>query len=345
MGKTLKQKSENLHENQEVISQEQIQDSIAIQEQPQEPILELGNVHTQDPIQELGNMYIQEQMQDMHNPNIAPAGGAPCVNSIVNTKVPLVVFVGPPASGKSMILVRLAQYLFKNGYRISPDTTFMATPEYANACAEFSTKLNTNIALEGTVKYLLVDVYDTAGRVVAKLLEAPGEDFYDSDPTTAIRNNNQLKPYLTTIMASANPKSYVVLLDLDSNLSFRTHNNHRLAYMGRFLNDFYPNINKENDQIVLLYNKIDKTQFGTIHGCPDEKIARDDAKIYYDAFFNTMKVSKLAGWLTVDNFTFQTFCTGIFADVWDNNGHKYQTYNVADDCYPKKLWKQLMKKW
>ena len=33
------------------------------------------------------------------------------VNQIVNQGVPIVVFVGPPASGKSMILVRLAKYL------------------------------------------------------------------------------------------------------------------------------------------------------------------------------------------------------------------------------------------
>ena len=141
--------------------------------------------------------------------------------TIVNPSVPVVVFIGPPSSGKSMILVRLAKYLRSKGYTIQTDSTFLNTEGYQRDCEEFSDKLNTNIALSGSVKFLLVKVF-YHGREVAKLLEAPGEDFYTTDPMKIkAGKNNRIEPYLSTIMTSRNPKSYVVLLDLDSDVCFR----------------------------------------------------------------------------------------------------------------------------
>ena len=129
--------------------------------------------------------------------------------------------MGPPASGKSMILVRLAKFLRNEGYTIDTDRTFLATEDYQRACKQFKDKLCTNIALDGSVEFLLVTVKDKSGKEIAKLLEAPGEDFYTTDPEK-IKNgeNTRVKPYLATIMTSTNPKSYVMLLDLDSEFHF-----------------------------------------------------------------------------------------------------------------------------
>ncbi len=266
------------------------------------------------------------------------------VPTIMNQKVPLVVFVGPASSGKSMILVRLAKYLRDQGYTIDTDTTFLNTPEYQQDCAEFKNKLNTTVALDGSVKFLLVDVYNKS-TLVAKLLEAPGEDFYTTDPEKQKSGKNSgVAPYLATIMASTNPKIYVVMLDLDSEHSFRKDGSNRDAYAQRFLDDFYPKINYKRDRIVLLYNKIDVTHFGTINGCHDLTGARKDAEMYYKSLFSTMKISKWV-FFTLDNFVFKTFCTGIFADVKDNLGNSYQTYNVAGDVYPCELWNEITKRW
>ena len=57
--------------------------------------------------------------------------------TIVNQTVPVVVFVGPPSSGKSMILVRLAKYLHNHGYTVDTDPTFLNTPEYQQHCLDF----------------------------------------------------------------------------------------------------------------------------------------------------------------------------------------------------------------
>lgn len=264
---------------------------------------------------------------------------------IVNQKVPIVVFVGPPSSGKSMILVRLAKYLRSQGYTVKTDPTLLNTASYQADCEEFKNKLNTTIALDGSVKFLLVNIYKD-GEEIAKLLEAPGEDFYTTDPQKIkAGKNNRVETYLNAIMTSNNPKSYVVLLDLDSDISFRNDSSHREAYAERFLDCFYPAIDINRDRIVLLYNKIDDTPFGTINGCTNPEGAREDAKLYYPQLFSTMRVKKWGGFLTVDNFAFMTFCTGKFSKEIRPDGSSFKSYYVASDVYPKDLWKEIIKKW
>lgn len=265
--------------------------------------------------------------------------------TIVNQTVPVVVFVGPPSSGKSMILVRLAKYLHNHGYTVDTDPTFLNTPEYQQHCLDFKASLTSDIALPGTVKYLLVKVYDRNGVEIAKLLEAPGEDFYTTDPEMIRMGKNQMiEPYLQTIMTSRNKKSYVMILDLDSKISFRRDGNHRASYERRILDYFYNNTDKNRDRVILLYNKIDMTHFGDIHGCSNPSGALQDAKLYYPALFASMKVRRL-GFFEVDNFSFKPFCTGMFADQKDNFGNPYQTYNIASDEYPRDLWKEIISKW
>ena len=227
----------------------------------------------------------QERLHTFNDSDGEKADSSIATPIIVNQTVPVVVFVGPPSSGKSMILVRLAKYLRNQGYTIQTDSTFLNTQKYQSDCEEFKDKLNTNIALRGTVEFLLIKVFKE-GREVAKLLEAPGEDFYTTDPIKIKDGkNNRIEPYLSTIMTSRNPKSYVVLLDLDSDVCFRNDSHHRDSYSQRFLEYFYPNIDVRRDRIILLYNKIDVTPFGTINGCTDPNGAKADAKIFYQQLF------------------------------------------------------------
>lgn len=267
------------------------------------------------------------------------------IPTIVDKKTPIVVFVGPPASGKSMIMVRLSRYLSDNGYAVRPDETFLATPEYREWCREFASKLHTNIALQGTVEFLLVNVYKQ-GRLVAKLLEAPGEDFYTTDAKKIKEGkNSRIEPYLSSIITNPNPKTYVVLLDLDSQISFRNEGSHRSSYAERYLRDFYPKVKLGRDRVVLLYNKIDRTVYGSLNSCHDMAHAREDAEMYYKTLFETMKTKKLGGFITVDNFVFKTFCTGDFQKAVDNFGREYQTYFPADDVFPHELWYEITRKW
>lgn len=274
----------------------------------------------------------------------APLTGTSIPTPIIHeTKVPIVVFVGPPASGKSMILVRLAKYLYNHGFSIEADETFLNTATYRKDCAKFMQSLHTTTALPGTVEFLLVNVYDKDKNLVAKLLEAPGEDFYTPEVSKRYKNK-KLQGYLSTIMTSKNPKSYVMLLDLDSKISFRNDPRLPSEYTERFLNYFYKDIHPTRDRIILLYNKIDMTRFGSINGCTDERAAKADAALYYQQLFNSMKVTKFVFW-ELENFAFKTFCTGKFTDEIDDNGNAYQTYNIADNVYPRELWKEIIRRW
>ncbi len=268
------------------------------------------------------------------------------IPSIVDHETPIVVFVGPPASGKSMILVRIAKYLREMGFTIKADRTFIDTEKYRIGCTKFENLLDTNIALDGTVEYLLVDVRDKEGNNVAKLLEAPGEHFYDTKNNGINDNNNTLQGYLSRIMTSNNPKTYVALLDLDSEISFRNNGTHRNRYTTRLLNSFYSQIHPDKDRFILLYNKVDEPGFGNIHGISDaqKKRARKDAEMYYPTLFNSMKITKFV-FFTLDDFAFQTFCTGKYTNVTDDNGNEYKQYDVSNNSYPQELWMEIIKKW
>ncbi len=262
------------------------------------------------------------------------------VPTIVDQTARLVVFVGPAASGKSMLLVRLAQYLRNQGYTITCDTTFLNTEDYRRGCDQFQSKLNTNVALDGTVEFLLVNVYDHYGKLAAKLLEAPGEDFYSSDKGP----KEPMKAYLATIMTNPNPKTFIVLTDLHSKHSFAADNRARNEYAERFLTKFYPNIKSGRDKIILLYNKIDLTQWGDINSCKSPQLALNDARMYYPSWFSKMKIKKWV-FFEVDNFVFLTFCTGMYSDTTDDFGNNIQVYNPASDTYPAELWSEITKRW
>ncbi len=261
------------------------------------------------------------------------------VPTIVDKTARLVVFVGPAASGKSMILVRLAQYLRDQGYTIQCDPTFLNTDEYRRGCEQFQSKLNTNVALDGTVEFLLVNVYDQTSKLVAKLLEAPGEDFYSAD-----RPNEPVKAYLATIMTSPNPKTFIVLTDLWSEHSFAADSKARNEYAQRFLTHFYPNIQSGRDKIILLYNKVDLTNWGDINSCKNPQQVLADAKTYYPSWFAKMRVKRWV-FFEVDNFVFLPFCTGMYSAQTDNLGKTIQVYNPAGDTYPRTLWSEITKRW
>lgn len=262
---------------------------------------------------------------------------APIINDY---KSPIVVFVGPAASGKSMILVRLAKFLRNSGFIIEPDTSFVGTDQYVKDCSEFKSKLSTDIALDGTVKHLLVSVRDKERNKVAQLLEAPGEDFFNPQAPT-----HPIPTYLNTIMASQNRKTYVIILDLDSKFSLRNHQKERELYAQRLIEQIYPNINKKRDRIILLYNKVDLTGFATIHGMTNLTAAKEDSVQLYPMVYNSMKKKYFGGLIELDDFVFLPFCTGVYTDQTDENGNDFQTYVPADDCYPKQLWQEIIRKW
>lgn len=265
---------------------------------------------------------------------------------ITDTESPIIIAVGPASSGKSMIMVRIAKYLCANGYTVEPVKDYLATPEYVANCATFMQCLNSNLAMPGTVTDLLVRIRNENEKTVALYLEAPGEDYFDpEDPS------RQTPLYLTNICGGfvPNKKIFITVLDLDSSeqadKSLRSDKPKRDAYAQRLKTVIHPKIGKRGKHI-LLYNKLDKTKFGTTLDIKPNgvKLAEKEAKKYYKTVFDGLTKKILGGFISYPNYKFEVFSAGEFTVQKDANGDDIQHYTPSGDIYPKQLWNEIMRK-
>lgn len=274
--------------------------------------------------------------------------------NITDRQTPIVIMVGPASCGKSMVLVRIAKYLSDKGYAVKADTAYINTPKYITDCEEFEKHLQSDIAMPGSVTDLLVEVRDPNGNKVCQFLEAPGEDYFSS-----LNPQKEVPPYLQNICSAnvPNRKCFVFLLDLDSypvdekgvvhkELRFRNNKSIRDDYTKRLLEIILPLSRKKTDRFVLLYNKIDLTDYGDKNQCENVKGATQDAKNNYGRLFSDKKMKReyLGGFITLNNYKFLPFCTGSFTNETDDEGHTIQRYIISDPIYPQQLWAELMRR-
>ena len=78
---------------------------------------------------------------------------------IADRSTPVVLLVGPPASGKTMMLVRLTRWLKNKGYTVTPVRTFRPSDgAYERMCDDFNAMVSSNEAAAGTnvISFMLV---------------------------------------------------------------------------------------------------------------------------------------------------------------------------------------------
>lgn len=280
-----------------------------------------------------GNVNLQQPQPEPNHQTLIP--------QIPNDDAPFVVLCGPPSSGKSMVLKCLGTYLYNNSdYTIAANKTLLNTPKYQRDCEEFDSIIGSlNIPMKNTVDYLLADISEN-GTVKAHFLEAPGEDFFSLDNDVETQNRS-FKGYMDAITTTNGNKQrkviYIILLDLDSPVSFRNDPETRQRYEAKMkrLYERYV-INKRGRRVILLYNKIDiphNGALGNINGPINSKEIFNDAKRNYPKLFFT---KKFLFW-NIDNYTFLPFCTGSYP--------KEGGYYPADAVYSEALWKEISKLW
>lgn len=273
-------------------------------------------------------------------------GGTFFVN-VPKDNLPIVVLCGPPNSGKSMIIKCLANYLYNDGslgYSIKANETLIGgTGEFAERykvdCKNFNDKLSISEPASNTTNFLLADVVDRRGNVRLHLLEAPGEDFFLPD-----RPNAKFPLYLNVLGSNKARKTiYIILLDLDSTISYRTQTHIRNNYQNKMINLYNLFVQgNSRSTVILLYNKADIPQEGrwaNTNGVLNFKAIEKDAKDNYNQLFNSFK-KKVLGFFEIDNFVFLPFCTGTFGKI---PGVDEMLYTPSGDYYPKKLWQELTK--
>lgn len=257
---------------------------------------------------------------------------------IPSDEAPFVVLCGPPASGKSMVLKCLASYLYGSNYSISANKTLLSDVEYQQNCDIFNSIISdTNIPMPNTVDYLMADIMDKLGNVKAHFLEAPGEDFFSLDKWQS-EPNRPFKGYLAKV-AQISPKKfrkviYIILLDLDSDISLRNDPNRRQKYEQKMIKLYNKYVLNHPSKVILLYNKVDipkEGKWGNSEGCFNPKAVFADAKQNYPLLFFS---KKFLFW-DINNYTFLPFCTGSYEDG----------YTAAGPAYPESLWNEISKLW
>lgn len=292
------------------------------------PQVESGDVQNHD-----SNEMKNDKPQDKPTPT--PSNE---ISVRVPGKAPFVFLFGAPSSGKTMTLVRLAKYLTTKDYSISVETQFCVNSvwEYEKNAGNFNKMLGTTTALQGTGRndFLLVKISDKFGSPVCYILEGAGEDYF---PSGKLPNKAQVPfpPYMTGIFGSNNKKIWVFLTEPNWKVSFED----KATYVQR-IRFCKRQCMASKDKAIILYNKIDTTDYVYSSGKVHRKNAMCGCDEEYPGLFNIFKNE--SKWPFREPYTckFVPFSTGIFGEVIPNTP---QHYDASNDVYPATLWETIIK--
>lgn len=262
--------------------------------------------------------------------------------NIPKDNAPIVVLVGPPQSGKSMVLKCLADYLrnVETNCTVEANRNLFDSPEYQANCDTFEALIgDTNKKMPNTINFLMVDLVDRRGETVAHFLEAPGEDYFslkdpDQEPKRAFPG------YMDSIARIDDRHMrkvvYVIILDLDSDTPFRRSTNKlKEKYTKKMVRLHQKYVIKHPAEVILLYNKADiphDMKWANDAGVHNRTALLNDARGEYKDLFFT---EKFLFW-DISAVQFVPFCTGLYSG---------DQYNSPSSSYPRSLWKAIKKSW
>lgn len=258
---------------------------------------------------------------------------------IGDTQAPVIILFGAPGSGKSMTLVRLARYLRKvKGLTVKADCSFKSGDFYVNLCNQFDNSLNANTAVPPTKddEFLMVKIYEN-GRLVAHILEAPGEHFFKplSPNEKRIPGQINMRPYLTKIINQI-PNRRIWAFLLKAQWGFDGNNYDAFVDTIRTCKNMFI---QPTDRTILLYNQVDKLNHLYQSARIMPKRAESEMKGEYSGiegvFRNTNPITSL--WKNY-TYSFVPFSTGTY-EV--ENGEK--VYTESPNYFPEMLWETLKK--
>lgn len=253
----------------------------------------------------------------------APSDPMSITVTISDTETPIVVLYGPPSSGKTMALVRLARYLKDEGYQVVPDRNFRGSQDssYTQLCDNFDSIISSNDAADSTtgISFMLVKVLNSMGHPICQILEAPGEHYY---PATS-----GYPPYISRIINSKNRKIWAVILEplWENEVERRVYVDNIRRLNGKLNN---------RSKVLFVYNKIDMTHAKTMGDTIKE--VKDTYRGIFEPFRNQNPITKM--WKEY-NCNLVRFTTGDYAEKVGGG----RTYTPSDDSYPKELWNVMLK--
>jgi|GEM_PF-1661847 len=231
---------------------------------------------------------------------------------------PLILFIGPRESGKTTVLVNLAKYLkVKQGFKIDINRTYRSDEAYSEASDQFLNQLHNNqFAPErtGSVNFLAVSAFKGSEQV-CQFLEAPGEAYFDQNNP----HSQTFPPYILQTLAMSNINKTLVIF-FEEGMLLKSDPS---AYSRR-LSSLVQKLDKKIDDVIILYNKIDKCPHLFKGNKPNLKsvikLIKNDPN--YADFFNTLNEMKLmTQFVAYSSGDFQKLDTG--QEVWTPSNVSY----------------------
>lgn len=292
------------------------------------PVAEMGKSPItpiiEDSIAEEKRLIQGLSQQELNDPNAIEV-------TIADKKAPIIVLFGPPSCGKTMTLVRLTRYLRKEGFTVTPITTFRPDYDthYANICEGFNEMINNISASESTnnISFMLVRV-SKAGKTLCQILEAPGEYYHDPEHPSV-----GFPAYVNAVINSDNRKVWTIFVE--PSWKNEANRSNYVTKIRTLKQSLFP-----KDKTIFLFNKIDKTQYVIAPGQIHTRHAINGVSDEYPGVFSLFKNhNPITKWWQEYLCDFVPFQTGTYSKTATGTF----TYTQSHDIYPKKLWAAINK--
>lgn len=254
---------------------------------------------------------------------------------IQNDRVPIVVLFGPPTCGKTMSMIRLARYLIKNGYTVTPVRSFRPSEDahYRFLCDNLREMISSSEAQGGTdhISFMLLEISKN-GHPLCQILEAPGEHYF------SLGGTNQSPSYLNTISSARNRKAWLFFVEPDG-IPYALNSEDRQRYVDK-IKEFKATHTSRRDNFVIVYNKVDLSNFQIGRDAVNTSSAIENVRQSYpgllEEFRNENPITK--AWKSY-NCDFVAFTCGFFPPL-ETGG---QAYQEGHDSFPRRLWESIQK--
>lgn len=246
--------------------------------------------------------------------------------------VPLMIFVGPRASGKTLAVARMIRFLQMQGYAILPYQYFCAFSYrwhqgLSPTMKDLAYRRNTPSGPADMNSQIWV-ISNGDSQTVCFLLDAPGDCYFNRDDPHA-----PLPPYLSSLLASYDKKVWVLFVEQD----WGTNQRDRDLYAQKI--DEMRALISPNDKVVFLFNKTDRhhEQYDK-YGRPKKQLFFKKIRAQYPGIFDKFKRSGLMALLYGKyNFKAVMFSSGTFCRT--NDGR--EAWTQSHDNYCEDLWKAI----